>query len=98
MISFKLKYILIFIIIIISLYIFYNYKNKEYFMNYLQKQDKKIDEIETNIKKELDQEIKTDMHQSEYCVGRTSIPSSLNKNKGNTILGFGPNIPFINLN
>jgi hypothetical protein len=36
------------------------------------------------------------MQRSEYCVRRTAIPSSLNINKGNTILGFGPNVPFIN--
>jgi len=96
MVSYKLKYILLFCIAVISLYILYNYKNKEYFMNYVEEQDRKIDEIETNIKNELNQEIKKDMHQSKYCVGRTSIPSSLNINKENTILGFGPNIPFIN--
>ena len=96
MFSYKLKYILLFSIAILSLYILYNKNNKEYFMNYVEEQDRKIDEIETNIKNELEQEIKKNMHRSEYCVGRTTIPSSLNIKKGDTILGFGPNVPFIN--
>jgi len=96
MFSYKLKYILLFSIAILSLYILYNKNNKEYFINEVEKQDRKIEDIELNIKKELEQEIKKDMHESVYCVRRTAIPSSLNINKGNTILGFGPNVPFIN--
>ena len=93
---FSYKYILLFSISLISLYILYNKNNKEYFINEVENQDRKIKDIELNIKKELEQEIKKDMQGSEYCVRRTAIPSSLNINKGNTILGFGPNVPFIN--